>query len=59
MELVDASTVIMNFMGHDYFASNRVLLTDIATMIKTGQRARNRGGLKGIPSQAPQYWAFP
>ncbi|QYG09607.1 alpha/beta hydrolase [Janthinobacterium sp. PAMC25594] len=59
MELVDASAVIMNFMGHDYFASNRVLLTDIATMIKTGQRARNRGGLKGIPSQAPQYWAFP
>ena len=49
----------MNFMGHDYFASNRVLLTDIATMIKTGQRAKNRGGLKGIPSQAPQYWAFP
>ncbi|WP_198043800.1 alpha/beta hydrolase [Janthinobacterium sp. 1_2014MBL_MicDiv] len=59
MELVDASAVIMNFMGHDYFASNRVLLTDIATMIKTGQRARNRGGLKGIPSGAPQYWAFP
>lgn len=59
MELVDASAVIMNFMGHDYFASNRVLLTDIATMIKTGQRARNRGGLKGIPPQAPQYWAFP
>ena len=59
MEFVDASAVIMNFMGHDYFASNRVLLTDIATMIKTGQRARNRGGLKGIPSQAPQYWAFP
>lgn len=59
MELVDASAVIMNFMGHDYFASNRVLLTDIATMIKTGQRAKNRGGLKGIPKQAPQYWAFP
>ncbi|PJC97480.1 alpha/beta hydrolase [Janthinobacterium sp. BJB1] len=59
MELVDASAVIMNFMGHDYFASNRVLLTDIATLIKTGQRAKNRGGLKGIPSQAPQYWAFP
>ena len=59
VELVDASAVIMNFMGHDYFASNRVLLTDIATMIKTGQRAKNRGGLKGIPSQAPQYWAFP
>jgi len=59
MEIVDASAVIMNFMGHDYFASNRVLLTDIATMIKTGQRAKNRGGLKGIPSQAPQYWAFP
>lgn len=59
VELVDASAVIMNFMGHDYFASNRVLLTDIATMIKTGQRARNRGGLKGIPAQAPQYWAFP
>ncbi|WP_215405613.1 alpha/beta hydrolase [Janthinobacterium sp. JC611] len=59
MELVDASAVVMNFMGHDYFASNRVLLTDIATMIKTGQRARNRGGLKGIPAQAPQYWAFP
>ncbi|WP_219116592.1 alpha/beta hydrolase [Janthinobacterium sp. UMAB-56] len=60
MELVDASSVIMNFMGHDYFASNRALLTDIATLIKTGQRAKNRGGLKGIPSsQAPQYWAFP
>ncbi|MCC7600019.1 alpha/beta hydrolase [Janthinobacterium sp. FW305-129] len=59
MEIIDASAVIMNFMGHDYFASNRVLLTDIATMIKTGQRAKNRGGLKGIPSQAPQYWAFP
>lgn len=59
MELVDASAVIMNFTGHDYFASNRVLLTDIATMIKTGQRAKNRGGLKGIPAQAPQYWAFP
>ena len=59
MELIDASAVIMNFMGHDYFASNRVLLTDIATMIKTGQRAKHRGGLKGIPAQAPQYWVFP
>ena len=37
----------------------RLTAEDIATMIKTGQRARNRGGLKGIPSQAPQYWAFP
>ena len=59
MELVDASTVVMNFMGHDYFASNRVLLTDIATMIKTGQRAGKRGGLRGVPARAPQYWAFP
>ena len=59
MELVDASTVVMNFMGHDYFASNRVLLTDIATMIKTGQRADKRGGLRGVPARTPQYWAFP
>jgi len=59
MELIDASSVTMNFMGHDYFASNRMLLTDIATLIKTGQRAKNRGGLRGVPAQAPLYWAFP
>ncbi|WP_193315588.1 alpha/beta hydrolase [Janthinobacterium aquaticum] len=59
LELIDASSVTMNFMGHDYFASNRALLTDIATLFKTGQRASKRGGLRGMPATAPLYWAFP
>lgn len=59
MDFVDASNVTMNFIGHDYVASNRVLLTDIATMIKTGGRAKDRGGLRGLPAPSPRHWEFP
>lgn len=59
LDFIDASNVTMNFVGHDYVASNRALLTDIATMIKTGGRAKDRGGLRGKPSPAPRHWEFP
>lgn len=59
LDFIDASNVTMNFLGHDYVASNRALLTDIATMIKTGGRAKDRGGLRGKPSPAPRHWEFP
>lgn len=59
MDFIDASNVSMNFIGHDYVASNRVLLTDIATMIKTGGRAKDRGGLRGQPAPLPRHWEFP
>ena len=59
LDFIDASNVTMNFIGHDYVSSNRALLTDIATMIKTGERAKRRGGLRGKPSPAPRHWEFP
>lgn len=59
IDFVDASTITTNFMGHDYFASNRALLTDVAALFRTGLRARDRAGLKGKPASKPVYWAFP
>ncbi|WP_139143047.1 MULTISPECIES: alpha/beta hydrolase [Janthinobacterium] len=59
LDFIDASNVTMNFIGHDYLVSNRVVLTDVATMIKAGLRAKDRGGLRGRPLPVPRYWEFP
>ena len=60
IDFIDASSVTTNFMGHDYFASNRALLTDVATLFLTGARAGKRGGLKPMPTASrPAYYAFP
>ena len=59
VDIIDASNITTNFMGHDYFASNRALLTDVALLFTTGLPARKRAGLKGIPSGQPEYWIFP
>lgn len=58
VEIVDASRIPTNFMGHDYIMSNRALLTDVAYLF-SGLRARERKGLRGKPSTNPEYWFFP
>jgi len=59
VDFVDASSLRTNFMGHDYVASNRALLTDMAQMFKSGTRAKDRVGLFGEPMPVPERWRFP
>lgn len=59
VDFVDASVLRTNFMGHDYVASNRAMLTDMAQMFKSGTRAKDRVGLFGEPMPVPERWRFP
>lgn len=59
VDMIDASSINTNFMGHDYFASNRALLTDVSYLLRTGASARDRSGLRGKPAANPLTWAFP
>lgn len=59
IDLVDASAIATDFMGHDYTLSNRALLTDIQTIMRDGTRASRRSGLRGVPDGSPRYYAFP
>lgn len=59
IDLIDASTISTNFIGHDYIGSNRALLTDLSLMFTSGKRARERIPLIGKPRSKPTRWAFP
>lgn len=58
METIDATSVDTDFLGHSYFAENRVLLTDIAILLGHGIRAAKRPTLSGDPTENATHWVF-
>jgi esterase/lipase superfamily enzyme len=58
IETIDATSVDTSFLGHSYFAETSSILSDLFHLIRKGQRADQRFGLRSAPSLRGQYWVF-
>jgi esterase/lipase superfamily enzyme len=58
IETIDATKVSTSFLGHSYYADNRSVLSDLFYLVRTGQRADDRFGLRRVDSSFGRYWEF-
>lgn len=58
IETVDATGVDTSLLGHSYFAEARSVISDIFYLLKNGQRAERRFGLRPVDTQQGRYWKF-
>lgn len=58
VETVDATYVDTSLLGHSYFAESRSVLSDMFYLIRNGERADMRFGLRRVDAQAGRYWEF-
>ena len=47
-----------SFLGHSYFTENRSVLSDMFNLIRNGERADMRFGLRPVDAQTGRYWEF-
>lgn len=58
VETIDATSVDTSLLGHSYFAETSTVLSDLFSLIRNGQRADQRFGLRRVDAQAGRHWAF-
>lgn len=58
IETIDATQVDSSLLGHSYFAEARSVLADMFYLIRNGQRADQRFGLRSVDGQAGRHWEF-
>ena len=58
IETIDATRVDTSLIGHSYFAESKSVLSDIFYVIRCGQGADYRFGLKPAAAKAGKYWKF-
>ncbi len=58
VETIDATGTDTSLLGHSYFAETRSVLADIFKVIRNGQRASQRVGLRPMESPDGRYWVF-
>ena len=58
VETIDATYVDTSLLGHSYFAETRSVLSDMFYLIRNGERADMRFGLRRVDAQAGQHWEF-
>lgn len=58
IETIDATRVDTSLLGHSYFAEARSVLSDMFYLIRNGQRADQRFGLRPVDAQVGRYWEF-
>lgn len=58
IETIDATATDTSLLGHSYFAETRSVLSDMFYLIRSGQRANQRFGLREISIQSGRYWEF-
>ena len=58
IETIDASQVDTSLLGHSYFAEASTVLSDIYYLIRDGQRADRRFGLRRVDGEAGAHWEF-
>lgn len=58
IETIDATGTDTSFVRHSYYAETRAVLSDIFYIIRHGQRADERFGLRAIDTHAGPYWVF-
>jgi esterase/lipase superfamily enzyme len=59
IDTIDASAVDTSFVGHNYFADNVSVISDIYDILKQGTIADRRPRLRAVAAQAGRYWIFP
>src|SRR5262249_8423076 len=58
VEKVDATYADTSLLGHSSFAESRSVLSDMFYLIRNGERADMRFGLRRVDAQAGRYWEF-
>jgi len=58
IETIDATEVDTSLVGHSYFAESRSVLSDMFHLVRDGQRAAQRSGLRAVDAQRGRYWVF-
>ena len=58
VETIDATNVDTGLMGHSYYAETRSILSDMFYLIRNGDRADQRFGLRSVDAQVGHYWEF-
>jgi esterase/lipase superfamily enzyme len=58
IETIDATAADTSLVGHSYFAESRSVLSDMFYLIRNGDRAERRFGLRAVDSTVGRYWAF-
>ncbi len=58
IETIDATQVDTSLLGHSYFAEASSVLSDIFYLIRSGERADRRFGLRRVEGEAGAYWEF-
>jgi len=58
VDTIDASAVDTGLLGHAYYGDNRSILSDIHSVMRTGDPPNKRFGMYPLPSAQPKYWAF-
>jgi len=58
IETIDATEVDTSLVGHSYFAESRSVLSDMFYLVRDGQRAGQRAGLREVDAARGRYWVF-
>lgn len=58
IETVDASHVDTSLLGHSYYGDASSVISDMFYLIRNGQSADQRFGLRPIDAQVGRYWEF-
>lgn len=58
VDTIDATAVDTGLLGHAYYGDNRSILSDIYSVMHTGDPPGKRFGMHPLPMPQPTYWAF-
>jgi esterase/lipase superfamily enzyme len=58
IETIDATAISADSIGHSYYGTNRLLLSDIHQVLNTAIGPDRRFGLGRVETDAGPYWAF-
>ena len=58
LDIIDASTVATDFLGHSYYGDNRSMISDIFYLIREAKPVSQRN-LRGVNAPQGIFWRFP
>jgi esterase/lipase superfamily enzyme len=58
IDIIDASAVDTNLIGHSYYGDNRSVLSDIFWLLRKGEPPSNRFGMAVLSREDGTYYAF-
>jgi esterase/lipase superfamily enzyme/outer membrane protein OmpA-like peptidoglycan-associated protein len=58
VDTIDATAVDTGLLGHSYYGDNRSILSDMFSLIRTGDPPEKRFGMQSAHLKQMTYWAF-